>query len=357
MTTTFSRRRLLAAGLALAVIPALLPATAKASTAVPPQDIAALGAPDRTLEARLVALARGLEGTKVGIAVVDIDAGRTALVNGDEMFAMQGINTLPVAIALLHMAEQGAISLERVLTLSSRDIAPGRSPLAARLKARPVKFTARQLIEHMLLNGDTTATDALMRLAGGPAGIRKALSRLDAAEGLRIDRYEHELQPAVFGLKPDQALADQARFKAAIASLDQDTRRRAQLRYLQDPRDTASPRAIASLYARLEQGRLLQRRNAAFVLDLLRRSRTGLDRLSAGMTKGWTLAHRSGQTPSTDGFTAVFNDSGVATARSGSRIAIAVFVEGTTQPVEKLEAFHQALARSVLEAWEPPSRA
>ena len=357
MTTTFTRRRLLAAGLALAVAPAFLPATATAATAVPPQDIAALGAPDRTLEARLGALARSLEGTRIGVAVVDIDAGRTALLNADEMFPMQGVSTLPVAIAVLHLAEQDAISLERTLTLTSADIAPGRSPLATRLKARPVKFTARQLIEHMLLNGDTTATDALMRLAGGPAGIRKALARLDAAAGLRIDRYEQELQPAVFGLKPDQAFADQARFKAAIVSLDHDVRRRAQLRYLQDPRDTASPRAIASLYARLEQGRLLQRRNAAFVMDLLRRSKTGLDRLNAGMKKGWTLAHRGGQTPSTDGFTAVFNDSGMATARSGSRIAIAVFIEGTTQPVEKLEAFHQALARSVLEAWEPPSRA
>ena len=357
MTTTFTRRRLLAAGLALAVAPAFLPATASATTAVPPQDIAALGAPDRTLEARLATLARSLEGTRIGVAVVDIDAGRTALLNADEMFPMQGVSTLPVAIAVLHLAEQDVINLERMLTLTSADIAPGRSPLAARLKVRPVRFTARQLIEHMLLNGDTTATDALVRLAGGPGAIRSALARLDAAEGLRIDRYERELQPAVFGLKPDKAFADPTRFRAAIDALDPQVRRKAQARYLQDPRDTASPRAIASLYARLEQGRLLQRRNAALVLDLLRRSKSGLDRLSAGMTKGWTLAHRGGQTPTIDDFTAVFNDSGIASGRGASRIAIVVFMEGATQPVGTLAAFHQSLARSVLAAWEPPSRA
>lgn len=357
MTTTLTRRRWLAAGLALALAPAAMQAPAFAAGAVPPQDIAALGAPDRTLEARLATLARGLGGTKVGIAVVDIDAGRTALVNADEMFAMQAVSTLPVAIAVLHLAEQDEISLDRILTLTRADIAPGRSPLAARLTARPVRFTARQLIEHMLLNGDTTATDALVRLAGGPAGISKALARLDATEGMRIDRYEHEREPAVFGLKPDSAFADAARFKAAIAAIEPQARRNAQMRYLRDPRDTASPRAIAALYARLEQGRLLQRRNAALVLDLLGRSKTGLDRLSAGMTRGWTLAHRGGQTPTTDGFTAVFNDSGIASGRAGSRIAIVVFMEGATLPVERLAAFHQALARSVLDAWEPPSRA
>ena len=353
MTTQLSRRHMLAAGLALVCVPS----AARAASAVPPQDIAALGAPDRSLEARLSALASQLKAAQVGIAVIDVDAGRTALVNADQMFPMQALSGLPVAVAVLHLAEQGEVNLDRLVTLGARDIAPGRSPLAARLRARSMKFTARQLLEHMLLNGDATATDAVIALAGGPARIQKALVRIDCAEGLRVDRYERDVQPAVFGLAPDASFADARRLDASIMAASMDDRRRAQWRYLRDPRDTASPRAIAGLYARLEQGHLLQRRNASFVLDLLRRSRTGMDRLSAGIGKGWTIAHRGGQTRAVDGFTAVFNDSGIATARTGERIALAVFVEASTLPTERLEAFQSQVARTVLEAWEPPSRA
>ena len=223
------------------------PATAMGATGAIPQDVANLGAPDRALEARLAKLADALGASKVGIAVLDLVNGRTAFLREGELFPMQGVSALPIAIAFLRLAEQGRVKLNAFVQLTSADIAPGRSPMAAKLRRKPVRYTARQLIEHMLLNGDNTATDALLRLAGGPAPIQKELLRAGYLEGIRIDRYERDIQPAVFGLKPNATFADPAAFDAAIIARSAEAQRKALERYLQDSNDTASPRAMASL--------------------------------------------------------------------------------------------------------------
>ncbi len=327
------------------------PVTALASTGAIPQDVANLGAPDRELEARLAALAGALDASNVGIAAVDLSGGRTAFLREGELFPMQGVSALPIAVACLRLAEQGALDLDALVPLSADDISPGRSPMAAKLRAKPVRYTGRQLIEHMLLNADNTATDALLRLAGGPSKVQQVLVKTGYLQGLRVDRYEREIQPAVFGLKPDARFSNPADFNAAVVALGQEQRGKALARYLQDARDTASPRAIASLYTRLASGHLLDLQDTDFILDLLRRTKMGSDRLHAGMGKGWQLAHRSGQTRSVDGITATFNDSGLATSKAGGKIALVVFIEGARVPAERLEAFQAKVAATVIEAW------
>lgn len=324
---------------------------AHAAETLPPiaQDVALLGAPDAGLEAKIAALA-GEAGFRVGFAAVDLAKGRTAFVRGGELFAMAGVYQLPIAIAFLHLVQRGDARLATRVRLAAGDIAPGRSPLAARLRQRTTVFTAAQLIEHTLLNGDTTASDALMRLVGGPAKIQGAIKSF-AIDGLRVDRYAREMEPQALGLEPKPAYADAANLDKAFAALGETKQREALTRYLRDARDTASPRAIATLLFKLLSGHLIQPRFAMLVLDLMRRSRTGDDRLKGGMLPGWTFAHRGGASRTVLGTTGVFNDAGLATNKAGAKIAIALFIEGATLPADELARFHRATARAVLQAW------
>jgi beta-lactamase class A len=347
MTAPIDRRGLLmgAASLTLAV------ALARAQVSPPPlaQDVALLGAPDPQLEAKIAALATEA-GLRIGFAAVDLSKGSTAFVRGGELFPMQGVAQLPLGVAFMQLAQRGKTSLDARVRLTAADIAPGRSPLAARLTKRPTTFTARQLVEHMLLNADATAADALMKLAGGPSKIQDAIKSFDI-EGLRIDRYEHELQPEALGLTPHAALADPARFEGAFAALGEMKQREALQRYLRDPRDKASPRAIATLLFKLLSGHLVQPRHAMFLLDLMRRTKTGEDRLKAGMLPGWTFAHRGGMSRPVQGAIAACNDAGLATTKQGAKIAIVLFIENATLPPLELARFHRATARAVLQAW------
>jgi beta-lactamase class A len=341
------RRHILLGAVALAL-------TVRAGNADPlpavAQDVAALGAPDPALETKIATLAAEAGLARIGFAAVDLTQGRTAFVRGGELFPMQSVYKLPIALAFLRLAQQGTVRLESKVRLSEADIAPGRSPLAERLRRKPTVFTARQLLDHMLLNSDNTATDALIKLAGGPDKLQ-AVVKTFAIDGLRIDRYERDLQPQALGLKPDPALADPAALEAALASLGETKQKEALARFLRDPRDTASPRAIATLIVKLVGGHLVQPRFAMIVLDLMRRTKTGADRLKGGMTPGWTFAQRGGMSRPVLGTTAVFNDAGLATHKNGAKIAIALFIEGATLAPDELARFHRATARAVLQAW------
>jgi beta-lactamase class A len=316
-----SRRTLLIGAAALALSPLARAADPLGAIA---QDVANLGAPDAALEAKIAALAAEAGLAKVGFAAVDMDRGRTAFVRGGELFPMEGLNKLPIAVAYLKLVQDGAARLDARIHLKATDIVPGRSPIADRLRKRRTLFTARQLIEHMLLNGDTTATDALIRRAGGIRGIQAALKRLKL-DGVRIDRTERQLARDAVTLPLD--------------------------RYLADARDTTSPRAFAGLIVRLAAGHLVQPRLTKFVLDLMRRTKSGDDRLKAGMLPGWTLAHRAGLARSVEGVTPAFHDAGLATSKANGRVALALCIERATLPTSELARFHRAAARAVLEAW------
>lgn len=341
-------RRSFLVGAPLALWPALARAAPEKAPVIA-QDVALLGAPDAALEAKISALA-GEAGLRVGFAAVDLVKGRTAFVRGGELFPMQSVYKLPIAIAVLRMAQDGKLALQGRVRLTAADVAPGRSPLAARLRQRPTQFTVQQLIEHMLLNSDNTATDAVMRVAGGPAKIQAVIKTFDI-DGLRVDRYERDLQPQALGLEPDPAYGDFTKLKAALDALGEAKQKEALERYLRDRRDTASPRALATLLFKLLSSHLIQPRFVTLVLDLMRRTKTGEDRLKGGMLPGWTIAHRGGTSLTILGRTAAFNDVGVATGKSGGRIAIVLLISDATLASDELARFHRATARAVLQEW------
>lgn len=343
-----NRRQILAGATAVA----LLPRDGRAANegAAVAQDIATLGAPDTALEAKIAGLASEAGLARVGFAAVDVSKGRTAFVRGGELFPMQSIYKLPIAVAYLRMVQRGEAKLETKLQLTAADIAPGRSPLADRLRKNATTFTARQLIEHMLLNSDNTAADAVLKLAGGPEKIQATIKTF-GIDGIRVDRYERDLQPQALGLEPNPKLSDPAALEAAFKRLGEVKQKDALQRYMRDPRDTASPRAIATLMVKVISGYLIQPRFAMLLLDLMRRTKTGDDRLKGGMLPGWTFAHRGGTSQTIQGAIGAFNDAGLATHKNGSKIVIVLFISGADLSQEQLAQFHRATARSVIQAW------
>lgn len=343
------RRSLLLAAAATLLAPSVRAANTQATPAVA-QDVALLGAPDTMLEAKIAALAQEAGLPRIGFAAVDVIKGRTAIVRGGELFPMQGIYMLPIAVAYLRMAQYYGARLEAKTRLTTADISPGRSPLAARLHAKPTSFTARQLIEHMLLNGDTTASDALLKMAGGPQTIQATIKDF-AIDGLRVDRYQRELQPQSVGLEPSASLADAAAFDKAFAALDEAKQKDALAKFLRDQRDTASPRAIATLFVKIASSHLIQPRYASMVFDLMRRSKVAEDRLKGGLPDGWTFSHLGATSRTVQGVTPVFHDAGIASHKKDGRVVLVLFIEGASLSPAELAQFHRATARSVIEAW------
>lgn len=349
MTVQLDRRLLMLAGASFA----LTPAATRADDIAPPavaQDIADLGQIDEPLQARIAALATEAGLPRVGFAAADIAKGRAAFVRPGELFPLQSVSKLPIAVAVLHKAQMHELQLERPVTLSRAQIAPGLSPIADTLRRAPLRTTARRLLEAMLVESDNTAADALTHIAGGPEAVQGKLKQLNI-DGMRIDRLERDLQLEALGLTPPIDFAKADALAQALDQLDALEQKKALDRYLKDQRDTGNPRGFVKLIVRLTDGRMLQPRYVAMLLDWMKRSKTGNDRLRSGFPQGWIVAHRSGTSATVAGVTAAFNDVAYAMGPKGQRIALALFISGASGSAKDLALFHKAAARAVYEAW------
>lgn len=332
---------------------ALAPGFARAADIAPPavaQDIADLGQIDEPLQARIAALANEAGLPRIGFAAADIAKGRAAFVRPGELFPLQSISKLPIAVAVLHKAQTREVQLERSITLNRSQIAPGSSRIADALRRAPLRTTARRLLEAMLVNSDNTAADALARLAGGPEGVVEQLHKLDI-DGMRVDRLERDLQVEALGLSPPIDFARPNALARALDELDLTEQKSALDRYMKDQRDTGNARGMVKLIVRLTDGRMMQPRYVAMLFDWMRRTKSGNDRLRSGFPQSWTVAHRSGTSATVTGVTAAFSDVAYAIGPKGERIALALFISGATGSAKDLALFHKATARAVYEAW------
>jgi len=153
------------------------------------------------------------------------------------------------------------------------------------------------------------------------------------------------------GLTPPLDFADPNALARALDELDVLEQRKALERYLHDPRDTGSARGLVKLLVRLSDGRMIQPRFATMLVDWMKRTKTGNDRLRSGFPQAWTVAHRSGTSATVLGVTAALNDVALAIGPKGHRIALALLIAGADQKIADLALFHKAVARAVYEAW------
>lgn len=318
------------------------------STAVPASAL------DRAiLQQRIEAIAREAGRGTLGVGILDLRTGEEWSHNGDRPFPMQSVYKLPIAIAVLRDVDRGRLRLDQEIVLRREDLSVPWSPINREFSGESRAYSVRRLLENMVSLSDNTAADALMRLAGGPAAVTAFLKEA-GIEGMRLDRYEREMQPQSLGLGAFRSeWADVARLSAARRAVPDSEKRRALEAYLTDLRDTASPRASIDLLAKFQGGKLLSRGSTDLLLAILRGSPTGVERLKAGLPKGAALAHKTGTSAESLGIGMATNDIGLATLPDGRVIAMAAYLTGSDRPAKIRERILADVARAAVEALGP----
>ena len=322
----------------------LLPGAAGVALALVATSGAALAGP--SLEARLAAVARP-RGATVGVQVEHLERHESAGINAARPFPLASTFKLPLAIVALRAVERHELpALDAPIHLEVTDMIPWASPLHARMPTGGA-VTLREALTALLEESDNSAADALLRLLGGPARVRAALVTLGTG-GLSIDRDEAQIALDSTGAALAPAERTAAKLEAVTASVPRAQHRAALARLRKDPRDHASPAAMARVLARLWAGALLSPLHTAFVREAMGRCRTGVRRLRAGVPAGTPVADRTGSCGGLDEGAAVCaNDVGVLTLPSGEHVAIAAFVEDAGGPLAAKEAVLAAVARAV----------
>jgi beta-lactamase class A len=242
----------------------------------------------QSLEQRVAAMAAENPG-EYGIAALDLSTGETISFNGNRVFPMASTMKIAVAAAYLAEVDAGRRSLDEEIGSSS----------------------ALRLMDAMMVRSDNRATDLLMNSLGGPEAIDGWMRRHNLT-GIRVDR--------------------------TIARLLSDRRD------LYDVRDSSTPVAMLGLLRLIDSGPALSAESRHILLDMMRRCRTGSNRIRGILPPGATVEHKTGTLNNYTG------DVGFLTTTSGRRIAVAFFARGG----ENRPAVIATAARAIYDAFEAP---
>lgn len=249
-------------------------------------------------------------GARLGVAAIDTGSGRELRFDADSLYAMASTFKLPLAGAVLAMADRGELSLEDKLAFGPGDPLPN-SPAVERYRGEGGLSIIR-LCSAIVELSDNSAANMLLRRIGGP----EALTRFIRACGdpvTRLDRFEMELNSNLPG----------------------------------DPRDTTSPAAMAGLARTLAVGDRLSRESRNHLTGWLTKSVPGLDRLKAGFpVPPWLVGHKTGT-----GANGAVNDVAVAWRSGRLPVVVACYQSGGDADATVRAAAHAAVGRLVAETF------
>jgi beta-lactamase class A len=303
------------------------------------------------LEARFRTIAASAGGT-VGVSVLHLESGKGAGLHGNERFPMASVFKLAVAVELGARNDRGAVRLDAMVAVAPSDVRAG-GPLSERAPAGGLTLSIGELLEAMLVDGDNTAADLLLPLAGGPEAVTAQLDAVGLGD-IRVDRSELELAFDAHGVTapPPRAARTLASIQKAIAAVPESDRRAAYARFLADPRDTATPDALVQLLRQVTQGRRLTPESRDRILALMAQTRSGEHRLKAGLPAGPPLAHRTGMGADFGNANVCTNDIGIVTLPGGrGRLAIAVLIKGSDRSLAAREKAIAEIARAAYDYW------
>jgi beta-lactamase class A len=137
---------------------------------------------------------------KVGVAAVLLEAGETVSLNPHDHFPMQSVYKLPIGMAVMKQVDTGKIKLEQKVRVTKDDfIGPAaHSPIRDKYP-NGTELTVNELLGWMLRESDGTASDVLMKLAGGPETIQAYLDETGIKDMIVLDTekafaQDHSLQ-------------------------------------------------------------------------------------------------------------------------------------------------------------------
>jgi len=259
----------------------------------------------------------GLAKGRVGVSAVVLETGEMlASLNSHEHFPMQSVYKLPISMAVMKQVDSGKLKLDQIVKIAREDYVPhgSHSPIRDRNRAA---LSVNELLRFAISESDGTASDVLLKLAGGPETVQAFLGELDLKDLIIRDT--------------EKALAEDH-----------------SVQY----RNYATPDAAVGLLRALYQRRGLSEASQALLLKYMIESTPGAKRLKGLLPAGTIVAHKTGTSGTEKGITAATNDIGIINLPNGKHLAIAVFVSDSPADEAVREAVIARIAKAV---WDSAS--
>jgi beta-lactamase class A len=277
----------------------------------------------------------GIDGD-AAVALVDIDRGWELGVHGDGGMPQHSTFKLWLAVAVAAAVERGEVAWTDRVRIEPAHLVFPYQPIAAEVPPEGRTFVVEDLVRRILLVSDNPSADALSRHLGGVDEVQAALERRHI-EGVRITATEAQMHERVKRLKREARSLPDAEVPGFLR------------RSLREPPNPATTLGAARGLARLARGELLGEDATERIIGHMIATDTGPHRLRAGLSEGWTLAHKTGTGFAIRGVRLGVHDIGIMTSPAGRRFAVAVFIAGTTEPLSESERVIAEVARAIRE--------
>ena len=288
---------------------------------------------------RLSVIARG----KVGVGLIHVESGRELFINRDVAFPMASTFKVPVAVQFLTKVDIGAASLDSMVTLTPGDLHPGSGTLSNLFDDPGVSLSYRNLIELMLLISDNTATDIMLKAAGGAGAVNARLAAI-GVRGISVDRPTIHLIADAIGVKnlgPESEWSNK-KFGAMARAVSEADQKLAAAAFYRDMRDTSTPEGMARLLRKIWQREALSESSSALLLDIMLRCQTGESRIKGLLPPGTAVMHKTGSLG-----IGVTDDVGIITLPDGAgHLILTVFVKEAAADVAAQERTIAQIARA-----------
>ncbi|OJU10259.1 MAG: hypothetical protein BGN86_16875 [Caulobacterales bacterium 68-7] len=273
-------------------------------------------------------IAKRCEPGVLGVAIGASRGGDLYTFNAARSFPMGSVFKAMLGAAVLSESEAGQFALSETVEVRDIDLSPGHSPVADAWPAT-TRYTLDDLLKRTVSDSDNTAADILLKRIGGP-GMLTAWLESKGSEGLRVDRYEREMQPESVGLASFRAAWKGEAFVQAMTSVPDERKREAADAFLIDPRDTATPSGMMNWLDGLAAGLLLSPAATTRLLKMMTETPRASGRLAAATPAGAELAHKPGTGWTVLGRNLATNDVGVYTLKDGRQLTVVAFLAGAT---------------------------
>jgi beta-lactamase class A len=243
----------------------------------------------KALYGRIDSISRSVQG-KIGVGLIDLTTGDSFSYNGEQRFPMFSTYKFPLALYVLHNAEEGALSLEQESKITKGEIVSyNHGKFSEAHTSGDISVSVDSMIYYSMSYSDNITTDNLFRLVGGPAMVNDFIHQ----QGIR----------AISIVNTVIEMGTQHLYSA----------------------NWCTPMAMTRLLQLFNEGKIVNEQNRAYLLKYMENAPSGAKRIKGLLPPGTVVAHKTGTGGTNDeGITGGTNDVGIITLPGGRQLALSL---------------------------------
>ena len=221
--------------------------------------------------------------------------------NAEKKLPMQSVFKYHIALAVLDLVDQGKLSLDQKVFIKKSELLPNTwSPIREKNPEGNFEMPISELIEYTVAMSDNVGCDVLLRLIGGPKVVHDFLISKGAKDTQIV--YNEEIMQSAW----KNQYENYTTMKSAT-------------------------RLLKDFY----KGKILSKKSTEFLMGVLYRTSTGLNKIVEQLPKSAKVAHKTGSSgKNNEGLTGAENDIAIITLPNGKTYAIAIFVSDSMETWE-----------------------